>query len=47
LALAARSIDPRTMVAMGFQEIAGNAAKIGQLNITPDLLDSLLAKHER
>ena len=47
LALAAHSIDPRTMVAMGFQEIAENAAKIGQLNITPDLLDSLLAKHER
>ena len=47
LALAARSIDPHTMVAMGFQEIAENAAKIGQLNITPDLLDSLLAKHER
>jgi hypothetical protein len=47
LALAARSLDPRTLVAMGFQEIAENAAKIGQLNITPDLLDSLLAKRER
>jgi hypothetical protein len=44
LALAARSLDPRMVVAMGFQEIAGNAAKIGQLNISPDLLDSLLAK---
>jgi len=47
LALAARSIDPRVMVAMGFQEMAENAAKIGQLNISPDLLDSLLAKRER
>ena len=46
LALAARSIDPRTMVAMGFQEIAENAAKIGQLNISPDLLDSLLQQRE-
>jgi hypothetical protein len=32
------------MVAMGFRELAENAAKIGQLNISPDLLESLLAK---
>lgn len=40
--LAARSIDPRQMVAMAFQEIAANAQKVGTLNISPDLLDSLL-----
>jgi hypothetical protein len=44
LTLAARSVDPRLMVAMGFRELAENAAKIGQLNISPDLLESLLAK---
>ena len=44
VALAARSMDPRLMVAMGFKELAENAAKIGQLNISPDWLDSLLQK---
>ena len=46
LALAARSIDPRLMVSMAFKEIAENATKIGQLNITPDLLDSLLQRRK-
>lgn len=41
--LAARSTDPRHMVALGFQEIAANAEKIGTLNISPDLLESLLS----
>src|SRR5438105_12334170 len=40
--LAARSVDPRLMVAMAFQEIAANATKIGNLNISPDLLQTLL-----
>ena len=40
--LAARGLDPRFMVAMAFQEIAANAAKVGNLNISPDLLDSLM-----
>jgi hypothetical protein len=40
--LAARSVDPRLMVAMAFQEIAANATKVGNLNISPDLLNSLL-----
>lgn len=46
LALAAQSADPRFVVAMAFQEIAENAAKIGQLNVTPDLLQSLLQGRE-
>ncbi len=46
LALAMRSADPRLLVAMSFQEIAANAAKIGQFNITPDLLESLLQGHK-
>ena len=40
--LAARSVDPRLMVAMAFQEIAANATKVGNLNISPELLDSLM-----
>jgi regulator of protease activity HflC (stomatin/prohibitin superfamily) len=35
--------DPKTMIAMAFQELATNAQKIGELNISPDLLNSLLA----
>ena len=34
--------DPRTMIALAFQEMASNAQKIGELNISPDLLHSLL-----
>jgi hypothetical protein len=43
--LAARSVDPRLMVAMAFQEIAANATKVGNLNISPELLDSLLNRN--
>ncbi|MFO7541171.1 MAG: SPFH domain-containing protein [Chloroflexota bacterium] len=42
--LAVQSTDPRLMVSMAMKEIAKNAAKIGQLNISPDLLESLLQK---
>lgn len=34
--------DPGTMIALAFQELASNAQKIGELNISPDLLRSLL-----
>ena len=40
--LASGSADPRQLVAMAFQEIAQNAAKVGTLNISPELLDTLL-----
>jgi SPFH domain / Band 7 family len=40
--LAVRGGDPRVMMAQAFQEIASNAAKVGTLNISPDLLESLL-----
>lgn len=40
--LASGSSDPRLMVAMAFQEIAANATKVGNLNISPELLDTLL-----
>ncbi|MCI0398423.1 MAG: SPFH domain-containing protein [Chloroflexi bacterium] len=42
--LAVQSADPRLMVSLAMKEIAQNAAKIGQLNITPDLLEALLQK---
>lgn len=34
--------DPRFNIALAFRELAENAGKIGNLNISPDLLDSLL-----
>ena len=34
--------DPRFSIALAFRELAENAGKIGNLNISPDLLDSLL-----
>jgi hypothetical protein len=40
--LAVGSADPRSLVALAFQEIAANAAKVGNLNISPELLDRLL-----
>lgn len=43
--LSARGVDPRLLVAMAFQEIAANASKVGTLNISPDLLETLLHKN--
>jgi regulator of protease activity HflC (stomatin/prohibitin superfamily) len=35
--------DPKLMIALAFRELAENATKIGELNVTPDLLESLTA----
>jgi hypothetical protein len=35
--------DPKMVIALGFQELASNAQKIGELNISPDLLRSLIS----
>jgi len=43
-ALAATGMKPEQLIAAAFQELAGKAEKIGQLNISPDLLRELLAK---
>jgi regulator of protease activity HflC (stomatin/prohibitin superfamily) len=40
--LGGKSADPKAMVALAFQEMAENARKIGELNISPDLLRSLI-----
>jgi len=43
MAVSAGGADPKLMIALAFRELAENAAKIGELNVTPDLLRSLLA----
>lgn len=36
--------DPRLMIALAFRELAENATKIGELNMSPDLLRTLMTK---
>lgn len=43
-ALASVGMKPEQLIAVAFQEIAAKADKIGQLNISPDLLRELLQK---
>jgi len=43
MALGATGSDPKLMIALAFRELAENAAKIGEVNVSPDLLKSLLA----
>jgi hypothetical protein len=43
-ALATTGMKPEQLIAFAFQELAGKADKIGQLNISPDLLRELLHK---
>ncbi|HEU5261946.1 MAG TPA: SPFH domain-containing protein [Gemmatimonadales bacterium] len=43
MAVSATGADPKLMIALAFRELAENAGKIGELNVTPDLLKSLLA----
>ncbi len=40
--LSVHSSEPRLMVSLALKEIARNASKIGTLNISPDLLESLM-----
>lgn len=42
MAMTQKGGNPKTQIAMAFQEIAENASKIEQLNISPDLLKSLI-----
>jgi len=44
MVLSSGGFDARQMIAMAFQELAGNAQKIGELNISPDLLQGLIGK---
>jgi hypothetical protein len=38
--------DARSIIALAFRDLAENAGKIGELNISPDLLGSLLKTRE-
>ncbi|MBE2250233.1 MAG: SPFH domain-containing protein [Myxococcus sp.] len=41
-ALSSARMDPASMIAVAFRELAENAHKIGELNMSPDLLRSLM-----
>jgi hypothetical protein len=45
--LAIQTSEPRLMVSMAIKELARNASKIGQLNISPDLLESLMDEKQK
>jgi len=42
MALSSGKADARTGIAMAFRDLADNAKKIGEVNITPDLLSALI-----
>ena len=44
MAMSNKNNNPKTHIALAFRELADNADKIGTLNITPDLLDSIISK---
>jgi hypothetical protein len=46
-ALAIQTGEPRLAVSMAIKELARNASKIGQLNISPDLLESLMDEKQK
>lgn len=43
-AMSASGMEPDRIIAQAFKGLAANADKIGQLNISPDLLESLVAR---
>lgn len=45
--LGGKSADPKAMIALAFQEMAENAQRIGELNVSPDLLKSLIGTPEK
>jgi regulator of protease activity HflC (stomatin/prohibitin superfamily) len=47
VALGGGAAEPRIAIAHAFRQLADNAQRIGTLNITPDLLKSLLSEDER
>jgi regulator of protease activity HflC (stomatin/prohibitin superfamily) len=42
MAIGSGGLDPKMMIALAFRDLAENAQKIGELNVTPDLLKSLM-----
>lgn len=47
MAVSSGAADPKLMIALAFRQLAENAQKIGELNVTPDLLRSLVTTGER
>lgn len=45
-ALASVGMQPGQLIALAFKELAENADRIGQLNVSPDLLSELLSRDE-
>jgi hypothetical protein len=45
-ALASVGMEPGQLMALAFRDLADNAAKIGQLNVTPDLLKEIISARE-
>lgn len=46
-ALASIDMNPSQLVALAFRDLADSADKIGQLNVSPELLTELLQQHKR
>ena len=46
MAASSGAADPKQLIALAFRDLAENAGKIGELNITPDLLSTLLRPEE-
>jgi SPFH domain / Band 7 family len=42
-----KGVDSEAMIALAFQEMAENAQKIGELNVSPDLLKSLITSSRK
>ena len=42
-ALASVGMQPAQLMALAFRDLADNSAKIGQLNVSPDLLREVMA----
>lgn len=47
VALATLNMEPEKLIAQAFQQLAVNSEKIGQLNITPDLLESVMKRNDQ
>jgi hypothetical protein len=47
MAISAGGNDPKVLFGLAFRELAENAGKIGQLNVTPELLGSLLTSERK
>jgi hypothetical protein len=47
MAASSGSANPKMLIAMAFRDLADNAGKIGNLNISPELLEVLIDAKEK